>query len=77
MSMADPFKNWASVQSAALEGWANSVQHMFSCWQHCFDVQQHFLRESRKRSHVEISDGPSLTDKYGKRSHDIDPERDV
>ena len=30
-----------------------------------------------RRSHDEIAHGATLTDHYGKREHDIDPEHDV
>lgn len=75
--MVDPYKNLVSMQTAVMEGWVNSARHVFECWRHCLDVQQSFLHDSHRRCSVVISEGPSLTDKYGKRSHDIDPERDV
>lgn len=77
--MADPYKNITDMQTAWMQAWASSTQHMFQCWKHVFDLQQGLLRhaDSHHRDHVEIARGPALTDKYGKRSHDIDPERDV
>ncbi|MBC7907359.1 MAG: hypothetical protein H7Y60_11520 [Rhodospirillaceae bacterium] len=77
--MADPLKNFSDMQTAWMQAWANSAQHMFQCWQRMFTMQQSFLKhaDSHHRDHVEIACGASLTDKYGKRSHDIDPERDV
>lgn len=77
--MADPYKDLTAMQTAWMQAWANSAQHMFQCWQHVFSMQQSFLKhaEIHHRDHVEIARGASFTDKYGKRSHDIDPERDV
>ncbi|MBC7951886.1 MAG: hypothetical protein H7Z12_08745 [Rhodospirillaceae bacterium] len=77
--MADPYKNLSAMQTAWMQAWANSAQQMFQCWQHVFNMQQGFLKHAdiHHREHVEIASGASLTDKYGKRSHDIDPERDV
>lgn len=77
--MADPYKNFTEIQTAWLQAWANSVQSMFQCWRHMYDVQQTFLKhvEKHHRDHLEIASGASFLDKYGKRSHDIDPERDL
>jgi hypothetical protein len=77
--MADPYKDLSELQHAWLQAWANSVQHALECWQHVFDLQQNFVRNAQEqhRNHIEIACGPSFLDKYGKRAHDIDPERDV
>lgn len=76
--MLDPFKSYSDLQYAMLEGWSNSLRHAFQCWGHWVGMQEQFLQKaSFHRTHVEISRGPSFTDKYGRRSHDIDPERDV
>lgn len=77
--MADPFKGFTEFQAAWLKAWAHSAQNMTAMLAHMVDMQQKFLSHAAKyhRDHVEIATGPSLTDKYGKRSHDIDPERDV
>lgn len=76
----DPLKNTADIQRAWLEAWGNGTRHWIEMWRHVIDLQQHFLvsaAQQHHRWHTEISDGPSFTDKYGKRAHDIDPERDV
>jgi anti-sigma regulatory factor (Ser/Thr protein kinase) len=77
--MANPYKDLSSFQAAWMEAWANSVQHAFQCWRHMFELQQNFLQHAEKhhRSHIEIASGASFMDRYGRRSHDIDPERDV
>ncbi len=75
--MVDPIKAWATLQMGALEGWAKSVGCVLNYWRHCLDLQGRFLREMPRRCQAEIATGPSLTDKYGRRAHDIDPERDV
>lgn len=77
--MSDPYKGLAEFQMAMLVGWTNAFRHTLTYWRHCVDVQRHFLEHAtgQHRSHVEISEGPSFTDKYGRRAHDIDPERDV
>lgn len=80
MASNDPFKNMTDFQRMWLESWANGTRQMVEIWRHMFDVQQNFLKkaaEQHHRWHTEISDGASFTDKYGKRAHDIDPERDV
>lgn len=77
--MANPYKDLNSLQSAWLEAWSMSFQNVFQCWRHMFDLQQNFLKhaEQHHRAHVEIARGASFLDHYGKRAHDIDPERDV
>lgn len=77
--MADPFKGFTEFQTAWLKAWMHSMQSMGTLFQHTLDMQQKFLSHAVKhhRDHVEIARGPAFTDKYGKRAHDIDPERDV
>lgn len=75
--MVDPINAWATLQIGAIEGWAKSVGCTLNYWHHCLDLQQRFLRATCQRCQVEIATGPALTDKYGRRAHDIDPERDV
>lgn len=76
--MNDPLKNLSSMQMAMVEAWANSTRHMLDAWRHMIELQQRFLRHpDYHRTHVEIDRGPSFTEKYGRRAHDIDPERDV
>lgn len=77
--MANSYKDFSTVHAAWLEMWATSAQHMFQCWRHMFELQQNFLKQAQEhhRSHIEIASGASFLDRYGKRAHDIDPERDV
>ncbi|HLO75087.1 MAG TPA: hypothetical protein VK196_01365 [Magnetospirillum sp.] len=77
--MANPYRSITDLQTAWLEAWTNSAQHVFQCWSHMFELQQNFLKHAQQhhRDHVEIARGASFLDKYGKRAHDIDPERDV
>ncbi|MGE4280736.1 MAG: hypothetical protein AB7G62_14195 [Magnetospirillum sp.] len=77
--MADPFKAFAEFQNAWFRAWMNSTQNFAGMAQHYLEMQQKFFSQAVKyqRDHIEIATGPSLTDKYGKRAHDIDPERDV
>ncbi|MBI2236646.1 MAG: hypothetical protein HYU60_06830 [Magnetospirillum sp.] len=76
--MADPFKTLVEMQTAMFEAWSNSARHVFLYWKHWVEVQEHFVSKAvYHRTRVEIARGPSFTDKYGKRAHDIDPEKDV
>lgn len=77
--MADPFKAIAEFQNAWFKAWLNSTQSVGGMFQHFLEMQQKMFTHAVKyqRDHIEIATGPSLTDKYGKRAHDIDPERDV
>lgn len=73
------FTDLSGLQTAWMEAWANSVEHAFVCWRHMFELQANFLRHAQEhhRSHIEIASGASFLDRYGKRAHDIDPERDI
>lgn len=77
--MANPYKNLTDLQTAWLSAWTVSAQQVFQCWSHLFELQQSFLKNAQQhqRSHIEIASGPSFLDRYGRRAHDIDPERDV
>jgi len=75
--MTSPMRAMSTLQNGYLEGCCRVVQLQLGYWRHCFDVQSRFMREPRQRQKVELAQGPSLTDHYGKRAHDIDPERDV
>ncbi|HTH15955.1 MAG TPA: hypothetical protein VL974_04820 [Magnetospirillum sp.] len=77
--MTNPYKGFNDLQTAWLEAWASSAQHVFQYWAHVYEMQQHFMHHPQQhhRGHVEIACGPSFLDKYGRRAHDIDPERDV
>lgn len=73
------FTNVSGLQNMWMEAWTNAVQHTFHCWGHMFELQASFLKHAQghHRNHVEIARGASFLDHYGKRAHDIDPERDV
>lgn len=73
------FTDFSGFQNAWMEAWASSVQHAFQCWGHMFELQANFLKHAQEhhRSHIEIASGASFLDRYGRRAHDIDPERDV
>ncbi|MGE5504606.1 MAG: hypothetical protein ACM31L_09300 [Actinomycetota bacterium] len=75
--MTDPMKAFAEIQLALLQAWANTAQGACRYLQHCAEIQQRFFTQHPHRTHIEIAKGPSLTEKYGKRAHDIDPEKDV
>ena len=76
--MTDPITAFVTLQSAMIEGWFRSAQAMSSCWRRSCDAQLCMLTAAtHHRWHAESPSGPSLTDKYGRRCHDIDPERDV
>ncbi len=74
----NPTPNFAPA-TAWVEAWTMSVQTMFQFWGRLFDMQRDFMNkaEEHQRRAVEIAQGPSFLDRYGKRAHDIDPERDV
>lgn len=76
--MVDPMKNLNEYQAAWIQAWMAVTRHAVDMWRHMVEMQQTLLvHAARHRDHVEIASGPSFTDKYGKRAHDIDPERDV
>lgn len=77
--MADPFKAFSEFQTAWFRAWLSAAQSYGAVFGHLLDMQGKMLHHVQKyqRDHVEIATGPALTDKYGKRVHDIDPERDV
>lgn len=79
MADTDPIKTVTDMQRAWMDAWAVQSQAAVTLWTHLLDMQQSFFKHAsaHHRTHVELPDGPSFTDKYGKRAHDIDPERDV
>jgi hypothetical protein len=40
-------------------------------------IQAPGMARPDRRTHDEIAHGAALTDHYGRREHDIDPERDL
>jgi len=77
VNMMYPNQYMTAVQANCLRGWFNAIQQTTAYWQHCFAFQAKFLHSDVRRIGAEPTHGASLTDGYGKRSHDIDPERDV
>lgn len=77
--MVDPLKHLNEMQAACFRACVAMCRHNLEMWRHMVDLQHKFLHHAveQHRSRVEIATGPSLTDKYGRRAHDIDPERDV
>ncbi len=78
--MSDPMmKDFGQFQTAWMQAWVAASRQGLEMWKHMFDMQHKMLRQVGQyhRDHVEIATGASFTDKYGKRAHDIDPERDV
>jgi hypothetical protein len=77
--MPDPMKDFGNFQTAWFQAWAQASRQSLELWKHMIEAQHKLLHQvsAYHRDHVEIATGPSFTDKYGKRSHDIDPERDV
>ncbi|CAA7621441.1 conserved hypothetical protein [Magnetospirillum sp. LM-5] len=77
--MPDPMKDLNAFQAAWFQAWATASRQSLEMWKHLFEAQHRMLHQVSKyhRDHVEIATGASFTDKYGKRAHDIDPERDV
>lgn len=77
--MANPYKGLTDLQTVWLEAWATSAQHVFQCWRHMAEIQHGLFKhaEQHGRRTIQIATGASFLDKYGRRSHDIDPERDV
>lgn len=75
----NPYKDIGDLQAAWLSAWTVSAQQVFQCWRHMFELQQSVLKQTaeHQRDHIEIATGASFLDRYGKRSHDIDPEKDV
>lgn len=75
----DLFPNLGEIQYAWLRAASAAAGSGIRAYAHWLDLQSRFLCQALKyqRSHIEIATGAALTDKYGKRAHDIDPERDV
>jgi hypothetical protein len=77
--MADPMKPMVEIQNAWFSAMSSAAQSMLKMYSHFLEMQTKFMANAaaHHRDHVEIARGPALTDKYGKRAHDIDPEHDV
>lgn len=77
--MNDPFRHIAAFQMTWAETWMGVARQALQVWSNALVEQQKFLNRAveQHRTHVEIATGASFLDRYGRRSHDIDPERDV
>ena len=77
--MKAPVNSIFELQLAAVETMTAAFGQTIEFWNRLFELQMgHFgTAPQERRTHAEIAHGASLTDHYGKREHDIDPERDV
>lgn len=77
--MNAPIKSMFDLQQAALQTMTVAFTQVFEFWARMIEMQMgHLGAPTReRRSHDEIAHGAALTDHYGKREHDIDPEHDV
>ena len=77
--MSAPMKSVFDLQLVALQTMTMAVTQAFEFWLRMLDTQMRALGvpTAERRTHDEIAHGASLTDHYGRREHDIDPERDV
>lgn len=77
--MNAPMKSVFDMQLMAVQTMSAAFAQALEFWSRMFEVQMGSLRVAAgdRRTHAEIAKGPALTDHYGKREHDIDPERDV
>lgn len=76
--MFNPFSAAMTVQSAMIEAWMKAAGAGTECWRQWFTMQQNLLKElPYNRWHTIVPNGASFLDGYGRRTHDIDPERDV
>lgn len=76
--MFNPFTAVLSLQTAMFESWVKAMGAGSECWRQWFVLQQNLLKElPYNRWHTIMPKGASFLDGYGRRCHDIDPERDV
>lgn len=77
--MSAPMKSIFDLQLVALQTMTVAMTQAFEFWLRLFEIQMRALGATQpdRRTHDEIAHGASLTDHYGRREHDIDPERDV
>jgi hypothetical protein len=73
-------KSVFDLQLVALQTMTVAMTQAFEFWLRLLDTQMRALgvaHPEERRTHDEIARGATLTDHYGRREHDIDPERDV
>jgi hypothetical protein len=77
--MSTPGKSIFELQAVAAQTMMVAMTQMADFWVRMFATQMQALGMAQpdRRTHNEIAHGASLTDHYGRREHDIDPERDV
>jgi hypothetical protein len=76
--MTDPFKAWMAYQQVLLDGWSQAARLTWGMWQRCADAQWRLMSAAvQPPRRDQCSTEASFTDCYGRRAHDIDPERDV
>jgi hypothetical protein len=77
--MPDSMNPIVALQTMVFWQWASGVRQALALWRGSWRIQQDLLlpQTGERRRRIEIADGPSLTDRYGRRGRDIDPERDV
>jgi hypothetical protein len=77
--MNAPMKSVFDMQFAVLQTMTVALTQVLEFWARAFEMQIGLLGAAApdRRTHDEIAHGPTLTDHYGKREHDIDPEHDV
>jgi hypothetical protein len=77
--MHAPHNSIIDLQLAAITMSADAVTRATEFWIRLTEAQMHVLGgpPGERRNHVEIAQGPTFHDHYGRRLHDIDPEHDV
>lgn len=77
--MTAPTKSFFELQLVALQTMTVAMTEAFEFWRSLLEVQMRASGSPHpdRRTHDEIAQGATLTEHYGRREHDIDPERDV
>lgn len=77
--MSTPVKSIFELQMVAWQTMTVAMTQVGDFWVRMFATQMQALGMAQpdRRTHNEIAHGASLTGHYGRREHDIDPERDV
>ena len=77
--MNAPMKSDFELQRVAFQTMTTAMTQMAEFWIRMFETQMRApgMAQPDRRTHDEIAHGASLTDHYGRREHDIDPEHDV
>ncbi len=77
--MTNLFKAWLAYQTAVVDGWTGMWRLGLCSWERYAALQMELLNGGAppRRQGDRCPSGASFTDGYGRRVHDIDPERDV